>query len=158
MPQWTKQVVGQLRDQELEYVEARRVCTKNSMWKSTHFFGLGETEGRGAITIISVGIASYFQRTTSSDGCPVVPSLRATVRLEKAEQTAHVADWRHRWLSSAYGAPDGECDRITSANLTKCNKLGVEVKGLAGKHKEETCGSLGVVHFGGKCKSVGYHG
>ena len=48
----------------------------------------------------------------------VVRSLRATVRLQKAEQAAHLADWRH-----------GELKLVTK--LIKGNKIGVEVEGRA---------------------------
>ena len=76
-------------------------------------------------------------------------------------QIGDAANGQMAFLS--YGAPDGEWDNMISAlklvrNSINGDKLGVVVNGLSESSKEQTCGGLGDVHFGGLCNSGGHHG
>ena len=56
MPLRARKVIGHIRDQVHEDVEARHALTNKIMWESTdcHRFLVGETEGRGTITFTYV--------------------------------------------------------------------------------------------------------
>ena len=114
LPQWTKKVIGKIWSQVLEHVEARNFFIKNIMWRSTDIHGhvVGETEEVGAITLtcvceqcklfpvedfLWVGVHTHHGRETKEEQHEwlVAQSLRADVRLEKAESSAHIGDWRH---------------------------------------------------------------
>ena len=126
----------------LEDDEARTVLIKSIMWTSTTFrkHVVGETEGSGAIPV--VGVHSSWRRTKEQwPEWMVVWILRATVRLDDAESSAHLADWRHSNQMEMVTA----CNVISAlsliANLMKVNKLALLVIGPPESNES-------VVHFG----------
>ena len=86
-------------------VGARNVFLKSITWRSTDFLRhvVGETEGRGAIAFMYVllpierflwWVSTYHGERQKKNSISGLVGGAGNLRLEKAESSAHLADWR----------------------------------------------------------------